>query len=321
MLGSGNRAAYSGLVREALKKLASPIDWLIARFLTSPVHSSDIPKSDQPIILVVGPPRSGSTLTYQILARYLNVTYPDNLNSLFPKSSQFAMKWFSRRTPKSRALIKSCYGQTCRLSGPNEGFHIWDQWLGADRYQTVDSLPAETSIKMRTFLSQWTHEANKPFVNKNNRSTACIELLSRELKNSYFVLIQRDERDIIRSVIRGREFVQGDKHRPWGLYSQDTLGKQDPLGYVDDVCKQVRKIFQRIKNQIDVVESKRVICVPYSDLCNDPHEVLRKIAAEIPGLELRDELIASELKPFVISTGKLLSDEEEVRMNECLRTP
>jgi len=316
MLRSRNRAAYSGLMREGLKIVARPADWLLSKFDRSTRTTSN--SIQRPIILVVGPPRSGSTLVYQILARYCDVTYPDNLNSLFPRSSLLAMKWFSRKHPPRTALIRSCYGQTARFSGPNEGFHIWDRWLGKNRYETIESLSAETIHEMNSFLNAWTQAAGKPLVNKNNRSTACIELLSRSLPTSYFVLIQRDKRDIVRSVIRGREFVQGDKRIPWGLHSQDVHGSTDPLGYVDDVCEQVEKICQRIKHQIESVDEQRVIALDYSEFCRDPEGVLHRIQARVPGLSLCSELIAKELKPFPVSSDKFLCAEEEARMDRCL---
>ena len=39
-----------------------------------------------PIIIVVGPPRSGTTLVAQTLTHYLNLTYFNNVTSLFPRS-------------------------------------------------------------------------------------------------------------------------------------------------------------------------------------------------------------------------------------------
>ena len=83
MLRSRNRAAYSGLMREGLKVATAPIDFAMSMIPRRNSTSAVTP--DQPIVLIVGPPRSGTTLTYQILARYCDVTYPDNVNSLFPR--------------------------------------------------------------------------------------------------------------------------------------------------------------------------------------------------------------------------------------------
>lgn len=41
------------------------------------------PEKSEPVLLVVGAPRSGTTLVYQTLARYLDVSYFNNLSSFF----------------------------------------------------------------------------------------------------------------------------------------------------------------------------------------------------------------------------------------------
>lgn len=321
MLRSGQRPAYAGLIREAVKIPLMPVDWLASKLQRKPKLKSNAeatPQSQHPIILIVGPPRSGSTLVYQVISRFCEVTYPDNLNSLFPRSSLLAMKWMSRTTPPKKAALRSCYGQTSRLCDPNEGFYLWDQWLGTDRYTTAESLSTKTISEMNAFFATWTDHAGKPFVNKNNRSTACIELLSKCLTNSYFVVVQRDDRDIVRSIIRGREFVQGDRRKPWGLDSQDTHATDDPLGYINDVCEQVQRISATINRHIQSVDEERVVSIPYQEFCKQPHSMLTRIADTVPGLKLRDELISKELVPFRLSTGNLLSEPEEIRIDQCL---
>ena len=291
--------------------MAKPVDFLFSLAGEPTSTPADQPL---PVVFIIGPPRSGTTLTYQVMARYCDVTYPDNLNTLFPRSPLRSMAWLSRRDPPRKALIRSCYGQTARFSGPNEGFHIWDRWFGKNRYNPVTDLPPEQLSEINQFLSTWTSLKGKPFLNKNNRSTACLEPLTNSIPSSYFVLIQRDHSDIIRSLIRGREFVQGSRQHPWGLFSQHTEAPDDPLSYVDDVCAQVEKISQFLKTQTATVPSNRLIPIDYKALCEDPAATLREISDAVPGLNLRQDLIASELRRFRVSTNNYLSDEEEARM-------
>ena len=72
MLRSGQRPAYSALFREGLRMLATPFDLLLSPFESN--RLAGIREDGYPLILVAGPPRSGTTLVYQVLAYCLDVT-------------------------------------------------------------------------------------------------------------------------------------------------------------------------------------------------------------------------------------------------------
>lgn len=310
------RAAYHGLLREGLKLPAKPLDWLFSKFATG----SPAAEKSYPLVLVVGPPRSGTTLTYQLLAGFCHVTYPSNLQALFPKSSTNFLKWFGDRDCGKGRISPSCYGTTAGFSGPNEAFYIWDRWFGKDRYQSdFDAGDEVATAEMRDFFATWTSIAGRPFVNKNNRSTACLSTLCDVLPNAYIVLLNRDCKDVIRSLVRGREFVQGNREYPWGLLSQDKHGgEKDPLGYIDDVCEQLFNIRAMISQQAERVSPDRLIRVSYADLCRQPQLILKEVADKVPDFELRQDRIDRKLKPFTISTGHLLSPDEERRIDEAI---
>ena len=129
------------------------------------------------MILVVGPPRGGTTLVYQVLAHCLDVSYTSNLMGLFPRSPITANRLCSPFLPtRPTADFRSYYGQSSRLSGGHDGFFIWNRWLGDDRYAPRTDLSESEVAKMREFFQQWTTAFPKPFLNKNNRNT-CLSLI------------------------------------------------------------------------------------------------------------------------------------------------
>ena len=77
MLTSGQRVAYSALIHEAMRLVSRPLNRLLAGRERRLLKTA--PSDVAPVILVVGAPRSGTTLVYQTLARYLDVTYFSNL--------------------------------------------------------------------------------------------------------------------------------------------------------------------------------------------------------------------------------------------------
>ena len=215
MLRSGDRAAYHALFCEAMRFLTVPGDLLLQPFERRRVESAKA--SQLPIILIVGTPRSGTTLVYQVLSRYLDVSYFSNLSLLFPRSPISATHLFHQPWRSKRPEFHNYYGQTPGLSAPNDAFAIWNRWLGTDRYEPARSLDDETKRVLTAFFNAWLTTFEKPFLNKNNRNTDCLNLLAESLPTAYFINVQRDPVSNVQSLIAARERVQGDKKAAWGV--------------------------------------------------------------------------------------------------------
>lgn len=305
MLRSGKRPAYSALFREGLGIAAKPVDALLAGKEAKRVAEAD--ETDTPVILIVGPPRSGTTLLYQVLAYSLDVTYPSNFSGLFPRSP-ISMNGTAK---KRRPDFQSFFGQTSRMSGPNDAFHIWNRWLGDDRYVTRTDLSDEEIAEMRRFFAAWTSKFGKPFLNKNNRNVHCISYLAEHLPNTYFVGVLRDPACVARSLIHAREAVQGNKNIGWGLQCQEDHCHRDPLGYVQDVCDQVRRNEKDLQDKLAAIDPGRVVQLRYEGFCKETDECIDRIVDHIPGLARSKNANRLGANAFDISMSKPLSDAEE----------
>jgi len=313
MLKSGKRAALAALAREGLGKLAIPVDALLAgreRRLARPA-----PSNEHPLIFIVGPPRSGTTMIYQVLAYCLDVTFPNNLSSMFPRSSTTV----SGLATKRRSDFNSYYGQTARMSGANDGFHIWNRWLGDDRYAARTELSEEERADMQQFFSSWTAKYDKPFLNKNNRNVQCIRLLADCLPNAFFVAVNRDPVCVARSLIHARQLVHGDKSAGWGLQCQEVHCEEEPLGYVNDVCDQVRRNLDELNGQLDQLDPARYINIPYEAFCTDPDTHVDLLLAKVDGLQRRPDTLPFGMDTFKISKSRPLTDDEESLIRELLQ--
>lgn len=318
MLMSGKRAAYAALLHEALRIVARPIDAILQgkeeRTITGAAASH------LPIVLVVGAPRSGTTLVYQTLARYMDVSYVTNLTSLFPRSPITGSRLFRWLPQRKSADFGNFYGQTAGLSGPNDGFSLWNKWLGDDRYVPRTDLNESEQQSMRRFFDAWAKTFRKPFLNKNNRNTACLDLLARVIPQASFVVVRRNPLLVAQSLINARQQVQGDKSVGWGLHSHSSDTAADPLRYVDDVCDQILEIEKQLDEQLQHVPRHRLVEITYEGFCENPASALRWISQEIPGVQLRDTLIASELRPFAVSAKITLTEDEQQRMLTRLKS-
>ncbi len=271
MLASGDPAARSALGREALRYLLLPLDWALGRWEQRRLKRSSGRLS--PIVLIVGSPRSGSTLLYQVLAGHLPVSYPSNLTALFERAPITATARLNRLARRSSGY-RSYYGNTRSLGSPNDAFSIWNRWLGEDRYMIPDRISAESADEMRSFFAAWGTAFNRPFLNKNNRNTAAVRLLAEELPTARFIVTRRDPLFVAQSLVEARETVQGDRSVGWGLAAEDS----DPDDDLADVADQVFRIEAIIEAQLAAVDPTRVLEVRYSDLCIDPGGVVRRVA-------------------------------------------
>ena len=318
MLISGQRAAYSALFHEAMRLVSMPLNSLLAgreRRLRG-----SVPADAAPMILIVGAPRSGTTLVYQTLCRYLDVTYFSNLTSLFPSAPIAGTTLFRWLPGRRSADFKNYYGQTAGPGGPNDGFSVWNQWLGSDRYEPRTDLTADEQRSMEQFFRVWCAKFGKPFLNKNNRNAGCLKLLAQTLPQASFLVVRRNSMLVAQSLIKARQQVQGDKSLNWGLHSHSSDSNSDPLSYVDDVCDQVLEIEVELEEQLKHISPDRILECSYEDFCETPHSILRWITTQVPGVKLREDLIESELRPFAVSSTVTLSDAEKKRVLSRLRS-
>ncbi|MCR9198211.1 MAG: sulfotransferase [Planctomycetaceae bacterium] len=305
MIRSGNRAAHAALLREALRYAAVPVDVVMS---TQERRGPSTADSSHPLLLIVGAPRSGTSLVYQVLSRYLDVTYPSNASVMFPRSPITATRIQERfrihRAPKYRSF----YGQTCRLTDTNDAFEIWNRWLGDDRYHPAATLSSEQISDMRSFFSRWTHTFHKPLLNKNNRNSLAIRLLSDVLPQARFLIVRRNPVMVAQSLITARKRIQGDVRAPWGLEAKAAGG--DPLGHVDAVCQQLTAIEQEMERQLQFVHADRVFGMTYEGFCEQPVPMIRSLIDQFDDIRVNPCSDLNSCQPFRVSSRQQVSNEE-----------
>ena len=271
-----------------------------------------------PLVLIVGSSRAGTTLVYQVLARYLPVTYFTNLSALFPRSPLTASRLFLRGDARPRGPLRNYYGNTAGLAGPNDGFHIWNRWLGMDRYHAPDTLPEAAVAGMRQFFSAWTGTFGRALLNKNNRNADCVGLLGRALPEATFIVVRRNPADVAQSLLLARQVVQGDKRRKWGVRSYDQESPADPLGYVDSVCRQVTEVEHRLRRDVSTLPPGRVVEVGYEEFCADPAQALERISGRVWSAPVDTSAARRELHLKARSAEGRVSPAELERIERCL---
>lgn len=315
MLLSKNTTAYFILFRELLSKFLIPVDFIIQGLEKKLLKKSRI-DSDEPIILILGGSRSGTTLLYQTLAQCLPVSYVNNFIALFNRSPLAALKLFNRFIPNSKKNYKSYYGSVAGLDGPNDAFPIWNRWLGEDRNRIAKDLSLQKKSEMKNFFNTWLKISKKPFINKNNRNSLCAPILNSVFENIFFVEIYRNPIFVAQSLILSRRSVQGSDKIGWGLLSEDSEESEDPFSYIDDICHQVYQVNCILAEGRKKIDSKKYIRVSYENFCENPADLIRKVGLEALNHTV-DLTTLEQLKFSTASNEQRLSDNEFNRIRSC----
>lgn len=136
------------------------LEWPFYRF-------SHFERENPKMLILLALPRSGSTLTYQIIAHGLSVQYLSNLWHLLYQLPLFG-GWLSRRVAARHiSNFSSTHGFVEGLDGPAEGLQFWQWWLDCGLsdescYRFPNSVRNSRICYLRKVLAMLTH-GNAPF--------------------------------------------------------------------------------------------------------------------------------------------------------------
>ncbi len=294
LLAQGKAAGRMAMVYSAAGLLLTPLDLLLSPWEKRRLNRAKAPQ--KPVILVGGPPRSGTTVVGQVLIKHLPVHYFNNLTSLFPRSPLTAGRLFGWLAPvdKDKMRFSSFYGRTSRLSAPNDALYFWDRWMGPDRSVVPEALTTEAKTAMKRFFGAVEERSGLPLVNKNNSLNTTAHLVAEALPTAFFVILDRDPLYLAQSHYVARQFIHGDAHVPYGIRGEaDTA--EDPL---EDICRQVHFHQQALEHLRQNLGPDRLLVLPYEDFCRRPAYWVHHIAREVLGVELDLPGLEAALPPF-----------------------
>lgn len=252
-----------------------------------------------PAIYVVGPPRSGTTLLGQLLAKHLNVGYINNLTARFwmrPSIGIYLSRALDLDSYRAQIELKSYYGETRQPWGPHEFGHYWSHWFQLQESSPhnleskhLDSLePLDFSLSLENEILG---PIGKPVVFKNIVCGFQAQYLANAHANSLFVFIERDPIDTGISLLNARFHKFGSTSHWWSLRPKSLMNL--PKDDVDQIAAQVLDSISEMKQELFPL-GRKVISTDYRTLCADPASVVNLIrqrvselyAIEIPQLSM-----------------------------------
>lgn len=237
-----------------------------------------------PVTLILGPPRSGTTLLSQILAEGGAFGWVNNLAARFWLAPALGMRIAQALEVGTAGLVSnhhSRHGQTDGWSEPHEFGYFWSRWfdLGSETHHldavTLDRVDVTA---LRRALAAMEAVAERPMLFKNNTwFTFQADWCARALSPALLLACERDVFFLAQSLWNARLARYGTADQWWSVR---------PSGYrellvlqpVEQVARQAVSIVREMEAALARVPPDRLLRIPYDRLCRDPRGLVREIA-------------------------------------------
>ena len=306
LLASGNAEARFALISTLIGIIIVPMDLLLSIFEKRLYARYSTPQ--KPLVFICGPPRSGTTLLYQVLINNLPIQYFNNLTSWFPRAPLTAMRLFGRWLPKHEINYKAFYGKTRFLSGPNDALYLWDRWVGKNRDTVPERLLPNAEKDMPQFFAAAESLLNSTLINKNNRLNTYAHLAANALPTAFFICLRRDPLMLAQSLLIARKEIVGQVDIPYGIDSDDRP-RSTTGDYLDDICQQVLYYDRAAEQQQQRIGKERFWIVDYEQFCHTPQQLVKQVAQSMLNLSFSPDSF-SHLEPFHVSDKVRITEEE-----------
>ena len=288
-------------------------------------HEPDIPRDlpALPHLFVFGLPRSGTTLTHQMLTWALDVGYVTNVMARF-WLAPYAGAIVSRAVlgDTRDGSFTSDYGKSVDPAGGHEFAYFWQHWLGI---RDIDDLLDFSGDSER---ADWDGVAaavrrvraafDKPLVFKTNYAAQFLPAFARTFPMPLFVHVRRDPLDVALSILEARRRYYGDTSTWWATYAPEykALAAQ-PVA--EQIAGQVAGLSRAYAAQIATAPAELTVELDYEELCDDPAaavDAVRRRCRNVHGIA--PELLQPPPERFERSPSRTPTSEEEVAVAEAL---
>jgi hypothetical protein len=276
-----------------------------------------------PVVLIVGCPRSATTLMMQWLAGTGNFAYPTNLLSRFfgaPHVGALIQQLltapeFNFRNEildfETEISFSSDLGKTKGALAPNEFWYFWRRFFLYGEIQYLDEQALEKVDVARFVAELAAIEAvfDKPLAMKGLIINWNIPYVSNILENVLFIYTKRHPFYNIQSLLEARVKYYSDRSMWYSFKPReyDDLKDLDPF---EQVAGQVYFTNRAIENGLAQIDNSRWIKVSYEEFCKAPAELFKHILEKFAQQGFRVKWSYTGVKNFQPTNRIRLSEED-----------
>lgn len=238
-------------------------------------------RRDLPVVFIVGVPRSGTTLLYQLMVRHLRLGYVNNFMARFwmaPIAGAIAYRALRGGDPTSIPL-ESHLGGTPTPASPHEFSWFWEYWT---EFGDVDDHPESRLREMnwgaiRRELEGLAGYFGAPVVLKSiNYVDYHIDWIDDLFEEPRFLRIRRRPEFVAQSIYQSRKKRYHDPSVWWSVRPAD-VGDWVDRPPAEQIAHQIRDIERGIEEGFADIPDDHSHTVTYESLTETPRETLDAI--------------------------------------------
>lgn len=232
-----------------------------------------------PPLFIIGAPRTGSTLLYQLLIQNYHLSYFNNLQSFFYGSPALIAKLTHKFEAKKilKQKFESNYGFIPGAFSPSESGAIFRYWFGDNDFSNPISEPMINLIRKTIVYLCSTFPA--PFIAKNLNNALRLGSIMSVIPETIFLWVKRDPLYASQSLIKMRRNLYGSDH-VWASIKPPSYAKIIHYRPFEQVVRQIKDIDDTISQHFEGEESSKLIEINYNELCEKPYKILEIIASQ-----------------------------------------
>ena len=248
-------------------------------------------QSDIPVVFIIGAPRSGSTILYQVITSFLDVNYINNFIDLTRENINVGFclsKKLINDGPHNS--FKSDFGKTADegLNAPSEGM-FWYKWLPKDKHYVTRKDVSEKNKKLlKRKVAAILNKYRKPLIIKNLSFSVRLDLLFDVFPDARIIVIKRNKIDNALSILKGRHMNGVPENKMWSILPQNFLDLEMEPDEETLVVKQIYSIEKQIHDDIQLYPESQRIEINYEDLLKTPEEIINNIKSFLSVDEKKD---------------------------------
>jgi LPS sulfotransferase NodH len=229
-----------------------------------------------PPLLVVGAPRSGSTLLYQALVHAFDVGYLSNRHCrLYGAPSLVERVWH----PEPPASFSSRFGGTEGAAAPSECGEFWYRFFRrSPQYVPLEAAEPGRLRALRAAVRALGDAAGRPLVFKNLLCTLRLAPIAAALPEAVYVVVRRDLVANATSLLAARAAVRG-RYASWWSAEPPGVDELRVLPAHEQVVEQVRRIEGLVERDRAAIGEARFLELRYEELCADPEAAMGAASA------------------------------------------
>lgn len=271
----------------------------LAELLAPAERELVVPGEDvrRPLVLVVGAPRSGTTLSVQWLAASGCFAYPTNLLARFSSTPAVGARIQLMLTDPRFALGEeladlgstpdwsSRLGKTVGALAPSEFMFFWRRFVATHelRHLSDEELARTRVDEMRASLAALERAFGKPLAMKGMMLQQNLAAFAEMLPRAFFLHVERDPLHNAQSLVAAREAYHGSRDEWYSVKPREyeALRGLDPLR---QVAGQVLGTNRAIAEGLAELPEERWLHFRYEELCADPADVWARLSAKLGAL-------------------------------------